>query len=207
MTMAIKKVSDLNYYELLNVPVGASDETVHQAYLQNISIYSESSVASYRAISDDERRRMLARLNQAYDTLKSASKREKYDRETLGLTEEDRRRAGHDAPAAEEPEYDAAQWRGRPTVPWKGEKKQDVAPKLDSRRITGANLRDIREAMGASLDQIAEMTKIKKSYLEAIELEKADSFPAPVFMKGFLKAYARALGLNPNEVTEKYLAG
>lgn len=205
--MAIKKVPDLNYYELLNVPAGASDAAVHQAYLQNISIYSESSVASYRAISDEERRRMLSRLNQAYDTLKNASRREKYDRETLGLSEEDRRRVERDTPDAEEPEYDRVQWQGRPAVPWKGGEKRELSPKFDTRRITGANLRDIRESMGASLDQIAEITKIKKSFLEAIELEKVDSFPAPVFMKGFLKAYARALGLSPDEVTEKYLAG
>jgi cytoskeletal protein RodZ len=65
----------------------------------------------------------------------------------------------------------------------------------------GEILRQARERKGAALDQIEEATKIKKRYLLALEHEEWDRMPGRVYAKGFLRSYARYLGLD-----EKILA-
>ena len=47
-----------------------------------------------------------------------------------------------------------------------------------------------------SLREIAERTKISLRYLEALEEDRFDLLPAPVFAQGFLREYARYVGLN-----------
>jgi len=56
-----------------------------------------------------------------------------------------------------------------------------------------------------SLAEIADVTKISKSYLQALEEERFDVLPAPVFAKGFLREYAKYVGLDPDEVVNSYL--
>ena len=41
--------------------------------------------------------------------------------------------------------------------------------------------------------------------MKAIEEEDVQALPAPVYLKGFLRTYAKALGLDPYRVTEEYL--
>ncbi len=69
----------------------------------------------------------------------------------------------------------------------------------------GRWLRRERELREVSIAEIAETTKISKSYLEALESERFDVLPAPVFAKGFLREYARYVGLDPDEVVNSYL--
>jgi cytoskeletal protein RodZ len=55
------------------------------------------------------------------------------------------------------------------------------------------------------LREIADVTKISLRYLEALEQERFDVLPAPVFAKGFLREYARYVGLDPDEVVNSFL--
>jgi len=70
----------------------------------------------------------------------------------------------------------------------------------------GSWLRRQREAREISLRDIAERTKIGIRYLEALEEDRFDILPAPVFTKGFLREYARYVGLSADEVVNHYLA-
>jgi len=70
----------------------------------------------------------------------------------------------------------------------------------------GAWLRTQREARGVSVQEIAQASKISLRYLEAIESDRFDTLPAPVFVRGFLREYARVVGLDPDEVVNLYLA-
>lgn len=69
----------------------------------------------------------------------------------------------------------------------------------------GGWLRRERDAREITLAEIAEVTKISKAYLQALEDERFDVLPAPVFAKGFLREYARYVGLDPDEVVNSYL--
>lgn len=61
----------------------------------------------------------------------------------------------------------------------------------------GDVLRETRESLGYSLDQAAEATRIRRSYLEALESEDLGVLPAPTFARGILRSYAQFLGLDP----------
>lgn len=68
----------------------------------------------------------------------------------------------------------------------------------------GQYLRDQRLSKNRSLEEIAETTKILKAYLQAIEEDDYDKLPAETFAKGFIRAYAIALGLDPEDVLQRY---
>jgi len=69
----------------------------------------------------------------------------------------------------------------------------------------GAWLRHQREARSVSLREIADASKISLRYLDALEQDRFDVLPAPVFARGFLREYARVVGLNPDEVVNLFL--
>jgi cytoskeletal protein RodZ len=69
----------------------------------------------------------------------------------------------------------------------------------------GTWLRTQREARGVSLAAVAESSKISTRYLEALEGDRFDALPAPVFVRGFLREYARIVGLDGDEVVNFYL--
>ena len=68
----------------------------------------------------------------------------------------------------------------------------------------GEELRREREIRGISLKEIADATKISKRFLEAIERNDHRTLPAPVFTRGFIREYARYLGLNADEIVNRY---
>jgi transcriptional regulator with XRE-family HTH domain len=68
----------------------------------------------------------------------------------------------------------------------------------------GEELRREREIRGISLKEIADATKISKRFLEAIERNDHRTLPAPVFTRGFVREYARYLGLNSEEMVNRY---
>jgi cytoskeletal protein RodZ len=68
----------------------------------------------------------------------------------------------------------------------------------------GEELRREREIRGISLKEIADSTKISKRFLEAIERNDHRTLPAPVFTRGFVREYARYLGLNIDEMVNRY---
>ena len=57
----------------------------------------------------------------------------------------------------------------------------------------GSVLRNRRQQMGLSLEQVAERTKIRKTHLHALEEENFDELPGKVYVVGFLQNYARFL--------------
>ena len=69
----------------------------------------------------------------------------------------------------------------------------------------GAWLRSQRKIREVPLGEIAAATKISIRYLEALEQDRFDVLPASVFAKGFLREYARFVGLDPDEVVNSYL--
>ena len=69
----------------------------------------------------------------------------------------------------------------------------------------GERLRREREMRGVSLDDIADATKIGTRLLRALEEEHFELLPGGIFNKGFVRAYAKYLGLNDEEAVADYL--
>lgn len=70
----------------------------------------------------------------------------------------------------------------------------------------GRYLKEARERKGMTLKELQEATKIRTRYLEAIEQGDFSVIVGEVYLKGFLKAYAEQVGLDPQEVIDRYTA-
>jgi len=70
----------------------------------------------------------------------------------------------------------------------------------------GDKLKREREMRGVTLDEIADSTKIARRHLEALESEDFGSLPGGVFNKGFVRAYARFIGIDEDQAVADYAA-
>ena len=68
----------------------------------------------------------------------------------------------------------------------------------------GENLKREREMRGVSLDEITAATRIATRFLQAIENEQWDQLPGGVFNRGFVRAVARYLGLDEENIVAEY---
>lgn len=68
----------------------------------------------------------------------------------------------------------------------------------------GETLRTEREKQGFTLADIQMQTKIRSRYLEALENEDFSVIPGDVYVKGFIKNYAQALGLDGQKLADEY---
>ena len=63
-------------------------------------------------------------------------------------------------------------------------------------------LRQARETQNLNVYQVAEITKIKTDHIRALEAGTYDSFSAPVYIRGFVRTYAKALKLDVARITD-----
>ncbi|HUF02143.1 MAG TPA: RodZ domain-containing protein [Gaiellaceae bacterium] len=68
----------------------------------------------------------------------------------------------------------------------------------------GSSLREARLRQSLDFPELEELTKIRPKYLRALEEERFDILPAPTYVKGFLRTYADALGLDPQPFVDEY---
>ena len=88
-----------------------------------------------------------------------------------------------------------------PAMPDHDPQPRDAASELAS---FGEELRREREIRGISLKEISDATKISKRFLDALERNDHKTLPAPVFTRGFVREYARYVGLNAEEMVNRY---
>jgi cytoskeletal protein RodZ len=69
----------------------------------------------------------------------------------------------------------------------------------------GDELRRERELRRITLREVAESTKVSRRYLEALENNDFDRLPGGVFNRGFVRAYAQYIGIDPDAMVDAYL--
>jgi len=81
-----------------------------------------------------------------------------------------------------------------------------VVAKGSERRMDsfGAYLKSAREEKGRTLEDISESTKVAVANLEFLENDRFDLLPPRVFVKGFIRAYAQEVGLDPAEAVARF---
>ena len=70
--------------------------------------------------------------------------------------------------------------------------------------MVGEQLAGARKASGLSLQDVARRTRIPAARLQALEAGMYELLPAPIFSRGFVRAYAAEVGLNPEELVHQY---
>ena len=68
----------------------------------------------------------------------------------------------------------------------------------------GAALRAMRQRTGRSLQDLSDITRIKRAYLEALEEMRLEDLPSRPFTIGYVRAYARTLGLDAEAAVERF---
>jgi cytoskeletal protein RodZ len=68
----------------------------------------------------------------------------------------------------------------------------------------GSYLKHERELRGVPLEEIAEVTKVHIRFLEALENNEFDQLPGEVFIKGYIRSYAKVIGLDSEEMITAY---
>jgi cytoskeleton protein RodZ len=68
----------------------------------------------------------------------------------------------------------------------------------------GETLRKARTERGLELSEVERATKIRAKFLKAMEEDRWEELPAPVYARGFLDIYARHLGLDQKAILEEY---
>ena len=69
----------------------------------------------------------------------------------------------------------------------------------------GTTLRNARERRGLSIEELAATTRITLPVLRALEHNTFDTVPSGIFVRGFIRSYAREVGLDPEEMVAQFL--
>ena len=74
----------------------------------------------------------------------------------------------------------------------------------DSFEAIGAELAGARIAQGMQIAEVAQLLRISKHYLKDIEAGSFDQLPGPTYVSGYLRSYARVVGLDAVALTNRY---
>jgi len=216
----IKKIEDLNYYELLEVSLTATAQEIHKAYERVRRVYEPNSVALYSLFTPEETDVIRQRIEEAYRTLVYEDNRRQYDA-TLRSRDEMPELA---PPPPSIPKYQTRV--AQPVLPLQSENhymREDAPPPPPAlapdnhaqeevspvspfiTEFTGPVIKVLREQRGLAIKNIADTTKVGSRYLEHIEEENYAKLPARPYLRGFLSLYARALGYEPERMISDYL--
>jgi transcriptional regulator with XRE-family HTH domain len=77
-------------------------------------------------------------------------------------------------------------------------------PTLDYGPDVGAALKALREFQGLSLQDVSDGTRIRRAYLQAVEDMRVEELPSRPFALGYVRAYAKLLGLDPEEAVARF---
>jgi curved DNA-binding protein CbpA len=179
----------VDHYRVLGLSPQASRDQVERAYRFCLEMYGEGALATYSLLDVEEIEATRARIREAYQVLADPARRREYD-EGRGLASADSRLLPFPAEAPRDGSGAGAE-TGAVALP-------DV--------VTGAFLKRVRESRGIALRDIAMQSKIGMRFLEYIEEDRLPYLPAPVYLRGFLQEYARAVGLDAPKVVASYMS-
>jgi len=209
----MKPVREQNYYELLELSTDASPLEISRAYKKAFELYKDGSMASYSFFSREERKEIISCLEEAYLTLINPESRSEYDRKLIDLGVLERGQQYRNK--AKEPIsiYDFK--KDHPVILEPNNRPEDLKYRISQNLmiqeilaqdiLTGEDLRKIRTALEVTLEKIAEVTNVRIGILKAIEEDKFDLFLPMVYLKGFLKSYARCLQVDESIIISGYI--
>lgn len=79
-----------------------------------------------------------------------------------------------------------------------------TGPTVEPKESVGEFFRQVRETKGLTLDEVAIKTRIHPEYLKALEESNFARLPEQVFAKGFVRSYARSLGLDEEDAMRRF---
>jgi DnaJ-class molecular chaperone len=209
----MKRLTEQNYYTLLGISPEATFEEVRSAYDQALGIYSADSIATYSLLTREEREQMLSRLVDAYKTLTNSQLRKEYNSFLIENGELSPQEIGlsslRDSDTAKGKLRDVSVESLVQREERTENENQPSGDNLDLpdnlTSVTGRDIKMLRIAGDISLEEIYRKTNIPKKTVEDIEEENFENLPALVYLKGFLKTYAKVLNINEDQMVDGYI--
>lgn len=183
----LKSINERTYYDILDLNRNCSTDEVERAYHVAKSAYGDGSMASYSLYGADDLEVIRQKVDEAYLVLVQEESRRVYD-ESL------------QADVKPQKEKESRLSDSLPSAP----NISDIGA-TDRIPYNGSRLRRIRLESGTDLERISEITKIRSEYLLAVEEDRYDDLPSPVYVRGFVHAYARCLGVDADRAASEYL--
>ncbi len=218
----MRGIDELDHYELLEIARGATSGEIDRAYRLAQETYADGSLALYSIFETRDAKEIRARLDEAYRVLADPELRSTYDLEHAIAGAEPGSRSDRDAePAVASSAANGLRAQPGATI---SPARLDAAVEIatsgvfedgageyeveddSSGDFDGPRLRRTRLFRGYEIDQIADVTKISGLHLRNIEDENFGELPADVYVRGFVTAYARTIGLDPQSVVPGYMA-
>lgn len=217
-----------NYYEVLEITTNAAPQEIESAYVRARNAYSGDSVALYSLMTKDECDAVLNQIEEAYSVIGFPDKRREYDRlrgfNVSGL-------ANHNAQPSQDALGNVSTFdsRNKDQIQYEefgSNKAEAKVSKITAQKkfgleyqednsfdneiaactdFTGSFLKKVREYKNVSVERMAEMTRISKTHINAIENEDLGKLPADVYVRGYVYQYAKVLKLNPDTVAASFL--
>jgi hypothetical protein len=192
----LKRFLEQNFYDLLEISPSATPEEILRAYERARSLYGAGSLAAYALLSPEEGAALARRIEEAGDVLTDPEARAGYDARLPA--EEVRPARPSPEPSAQPPPVTA------PPPPEAAPTWKPFVPP-EGAVWTGELLRQAREAHGMTVAQMAERTKVSRMHIEAVEGDRFEQLPVPVYLRGIVMCIARELRLDGQKVSRAYL--
>jgi len=209
----MKPFREQNYYELLEILPDASPLEIRRAYKRVFELYQDESIVSYSFFSKEERQEILSLLEKAYLALIDLESRTQYDRRLIELGLMDNGLQYSNKMKEPIPIYDFKKIHFDMFEP--ARKLEELKERVSQNQLiqkilaqdilTGADLYKIRTELEIPLEEIADITKVQIGMLRAIEEDNLELFPPAVYLKGFLKSYARYLQIDETVVVNGFI--
>jgi DnaJ-class molecular chaperone len=221
--IGMRGIDELDHYEMLEVARGASPGDIDRAYRMAQETWADGSLALYSIFEKRDASEIRARLDEAYRVLADPELRASYDLSHRGAggastspTAGPAWKPLNGAHVQEAKEANAAVIESSPRmdaaveVATAGSFDDGVedydAEEDSSGEFDGPRLRRTRLFRGYEIEQIADVTKVSSLHLRNIEDENFVDLPADVYVRGFVTAYAKTIGLDPHLVVPGYMA-
>jgi curved DNA-binding protein CbpA len=214
-----------NYYDVLEVEHNATPGQIETSYIRARNAYTGDSVALYSLMTKDECDAVLSQIEEAYSVLGFPEKRREYDR-LRGFNQHinpstPQAQSIYTIQTIEDRPKDSVQYEdyGSNLIEAKVSKitaqkkfgleyedNSEMDKKIqDAIEFTGAFLKEIRVYKNVSIERMAEMTRISKTHITALENEDLTKLPADVYVRGYVYQYAKVLKLNPETVATSFI--
>jgi len=210
MVKDFKDFNQMNYYEILDIDTSATALEIHNAFETVLRAYQEDALGVYTLFNSEELDRIRGKIQEAYQTLNRAESRKAYDR-ALGL------------PVQEEPEPEpepvrdtafgeTAEEKAPPSAEMEKEKieergEEDHKDEEDITFYNGLNLRRLRKRKKITIETISGITKISPLFLRKIEKDEFQGLPERVFVRGFVKEFAKCLQIDHEKAIDDFIMG
>lgn len=209
-----------NYYEVLDIEIDATPDQIETAYVRARNAYSGDSVALYSLMTRDECNAFLAQIEEAYSVIGFPEKRREYDK-LRGFNEVSTGPINQETYQPNNKQSNSFQYENfgsnlneakvsKITAQKKFGLEYNENPQMDEKirdasEYNGPFLKEIREYKNVTVERMAEMTRISKTLINALENEEISKLPADVYVRGYVYQYAKVLKLNPDLVANSYI--